>query len=268
VSAAALPDPGLQGVSVFLTRLGVPWLWGADVEKGWVFMRFNVVPITTRWLAPGSYSYGLEHLPKTGGAVLAVNHLSAIDPPLIGSFSNRTIFYMAKYEILQIPIVGEALTWTGGFPVRRGEPDRNGLRRARELVRAGHVVGIFAEGTRQRFGYPGPVHSGAPMIAMKEGLPVIPAAVETFGWSRKNRRACCVVWGPPMSFEGVAHNGSGYKEAAEILRVEILRLWRQAAEAVAAGFPPKLSDGALRHSWTRARDFHRQRTPRRVSGVA
>ncbi len=49
-----------------------------------------------------------------------------------------------------------------------------------------------------------------------------------------------------MSFEGVARNGSGYKEAAEILRVEILRLWRQAAEAVAAGFPPKLSDGTLR----------------------
>jgi 1-acyl-sn-glycerol-3-phosphate acyltransferase len=113
---------------VILTRLGVPWLWGADVEKGWVFMRFNVVPIVTRLLAPGSCSYGLERLPETGGAVLAVNHLSAIDPPLIGSFSNRAIFYMAKYEILQIPIVGEALTWTGGFPVRRGEPDRNGLR--------------------------------------------------------------------------------------------------------------------------------------------
>jgi hypothetical protein len=75
----ALPDEHGQGaVSVILTRLGVPWLWGADVEKGWVFMRFNVVPITTRLLAPGSYSYGLDRLPETGGAVLAVNHLSAI----------------------------------------------------------------------------------------------------------------------------------------------------------------------------------------------
>jgi 1-acyl-sn-glycerol-3-phosphate acyltransferase len=255
-------------VFVILTRLGVPWLWGADVEKGWVFMRFNVVPIVTRLLAPGSCSYGLERLPETGGAVLAVNHLSAIDPPLIGSFSNRAIFYMAKYEILQIPIVGEALTWTGGFPVRRGEPDRNGLRKARDLVREGHVVGVFVEGTRQRFGYPGEVHSGAPMIAMKEGVPVIPAAIESFGWSRTNRRACCVVWGEPMSFTGLACNGSGYKEAAEILRLEILRLWRQAAEAVAADFPPALHEGTLRHSWPRARQFHRQRTPRRASGVA
>jgi 1-acyl-sn-glycerol-3-phosphate acyltransferase len=264
-----LPDEnGSAALSVLLTRLGVPWLWGADVEKGWVFMRFNVVPITTRLLAPGSYSYGLEHLPHAGGAVLAANHLSAIDPLLIGSFSNRAIFYMAKHEILQIPIVGEALTWTGGFPVRRGEPDRNGLRRARELVREGHVVGVFAEGTRQRFGYPGQVLSGAPMIAMKEGLPVIPAAVEIFGWSRKNRRACCVCLGPPMSLTGIACSGSGYKEAAELLRLEILRLWRQAAEAVAAGFPPALNDGTLRHSWPRFHQFYRQRTPRRASGVA
>jgi 1-acyl-sn-glycerol-3-phosphate acyltransferase len=253
---------------MILTRLGVPWLWGADVEKGWVFMRFNVVPITTRWLAPGSYSYGLDRLPTVGGAVVAANHLSAIDPPLIGSFSNRAIFYMAKHEILQIPIIGEALTWTGGFPVRRGEPDRVGLRRARELVRAGHVVGVFVEGTRQRFGYPGDVHAGAPLIAVKEQVPLIPVGVETFGWSRRNRRACCVVWGEPMSFEGIAANGQGYKQAADIVRLQILRLWRQAAEAVAAGFPPLLADGTQRFSWPRAHAFHRQETPRRVSGIA
>ncbi len=58
-----------------LTRLGVPWLWGADVERAWVFMRFNVVPITTRLLAPGSWAYGVGRLPRTGAAVLAANHL-------------------------------------------------------------------------------------------------------------------------------------------------------------------------------------------------
>jgi 1-acyl-sn-glycerol-3-phosphate acyltransferase len=252
----------------FLTRLGVPWLWGADVERGWVFMRFNVVPITTRLLAPGSFSYGLENLPKTGGAVLAVNHLSAIDPPLVGSFSNRAIFYMAKHEILQIPVVGEALTWTGGFPVRRGESDRDGLRRARELVREGHAVGLFVEGTRQRFGYPGLVHSGAAMIAIAEGAPLIPVGVETFGWSRSNRRACAVVFGEPMTFAGLASNGRGYKAATELVRQEILRLWRQAGEAVAAGFPHALPDGTPRSSWPRARQFNRQQTPRRVSGIA
>ncbi len=252
----------------FLTRLGVPWLWGADVEKGWVLMRFNVVPLTTRWFARGSCSYGLERLPESGGAVFAINHLSAIDPPLVGSFSNRAIFYMAKHEILEVPVIGEALTWTGGFPVRRGESDREGLRTACELVREGHVVGVFVEGTRQRFGYPGGAHSGAAMIAMKEDVPLIPVGVETFGWSRRNRRACAVVWGEPMSFTGSVCNGKGYKEATELVRYEIHLLWRQAAEAVAAGFPASLPDGTRRHSWPRAREFHRQTTARRASGIA
>jgi 1-acyl-sn-glycerol-3-phosphate acyltransferase len=251
-----------------LTRLGVPWLWGADVEKGWVFMRFNVVPFTTCVMAPGSYAYGTKRLPRTGGAVLAVNHLSAIDPPLVGSFSNRTLWYMSKSELFDIPIVGEALSWTGAFPIRRGESDRDGMRKARELVRIGHIVGVFVEGTRQRFGYPAEaIHAGALTIALRERVPVIPCGVESFGWSRRNRRACCVVYGEPMSFDDIAANGRGYKQAAEIVRLEILRLWRQAAEAVAANFPRALPDGTARESWPRAWEFVPAGTPRRVSGL-
>jgi 1-acyl-sn-glycerol-3-phosphate acyltransferase len=251
-----------------LTRLGVPWLWGADVENGWVFMRFHAVPITTRVMAPGSFAYGVSRLPRTGGAVLAVNHLSAIDPPLVGSFSNRTLWYMSKSELFDIPIVGEALSWTGAFPIRRGESDREGLRKARELVRLGHIVGVFVEGTRQRLGYPAEeIHAGALTIALKERVPVIPCGLESFGWSRKRRRPCCVVYGSPMSLDGFPANGRGYKAASEVVRAEIFRLWRQAGEAVAAGFPPRLPDGTPRESWPRARQFHRAGTPRRVSGL-
>jgi 1-acyl-sn-glycerol-3-phosphate acyltransferase len=252
----------------FFTRLGVPWLWGADVEKGWIFMRFNVVPITTMIMAPGSWAYGTDRLPRTGGAVLAVNHLSAIDPPLVGSYSNRAIWYMMKSELLDIPVAGEALTWTGAFPIRRGESDREGLRKALELVREGHIVGVFVEGTRQRFGYPADeIHSGATTIALKERVPIVPTAVESFGWSRRSKRACCVVYGEPMTFDDLPANGRGYREAAEIVRLEIKRLWRQAAEAVSAGFPEVLPDGTRRFSWPRAREFHAAPTPRRVSGL-
>ena len=253
-------------MSSLLTRIGLPWLWGADVESAWVVMRFNVVPVTTRVCAPGSCCYGLERLPARGGGVVAINHLSAIDAPLVGSFSNRAIWYMVKSELMEIPVVGEAFGWAGGFSIRRGESDRDGLRQARELVRAGHLIGVFVEGTRQRFGYPGEVHAGALSVALKESVPIIPCAVESFGWGWRNRRACCVVWGNPIDLTGFSSNGTGCRAAAEVTRVEILRLWRQAAEAVSAGYPPVLPDGTARQTWPRAHEFRRAQTRRRSSG--
>jgi 1-acyl-sn-glycerol-3-phosphate acyltransferase len=230
---------------VLLTRLGIERLWGGGPEGGWAFMRYWVRPATL-WLAPGSFGYGLERMPTSGGVVLAVNHLSAIDPPLVGCFSRRAMWYMMKSELTEIPFVGEALTWAGGFPIRRGESDREGLRRARELVRDGHLVSMFPEGTRQRLGYPGEFQPGAAMIALHEQVPVLPCGVESFGWSINNRRPCCVVFGEPLSLEGIPANGHGFRQGTEVIHREVLRLWRMAAEAVAAGFPPALPDGAPR----------------------
>jgi 1-acyl-sn-glycerol-3-phosphate acyltransferase len=252
---------------MLMTRLGIPWIWGADVEKAWSFMRWWVAP-ATMLLAPGSYGYGLDRVPAEGGAVLAANHLSAIDPPFIGSFCRRGLWWMMKAELLDIPFVGEALTWTGAFPIRRGQPDREAIRKARELVGEGHLVGIFVEGTRQRLGYPGPIQPGALTVAMREGAPIVPCAVESFGWSLDNRRACCVVFGEPLRFDDMPPNGRSFREAGAVLEGEIRRLWRQAAEAVAAGFPPELPDGTPRGGWIRPGREVRVRTPRRVSGIA
>jgi hypothetical protein len=54
------------------------------------------------------------------------------------------------------------------------------------------------------------------------------------------------VWGGPLDLSDLPRSGQGYKEAAEVVGAEIRRLWRQAAEAVAAGFPPETEDGAHR----------------------
>jgi 1-acyl-sn-glycerol-3-phosphate acyltransferase len=229
---------------VLLTRLGIPRLWNEDPERLWPYARMLAGPVTL-WLAP-SCGYGLERVPAAGGGVVAANHLSAIDPSLLGSLAPRTIYYMAKKELLDIPIVGEALTWTGAFPVRRGVGDRDSLRLAREIARDGHMVGLFVEGTRQRFGHPGAVLPGAMMIALQEGVPVVPAGIYSFGWTRRNRMPCAVVWGDPIDLGGLPRTAHGYKQAADIVGKEIIRLWRAAGEAIAAGFPPELPDGSRR----------------------
>jgi len=229
---------------VFLTRLGIPKLWREDPETLWPYARHLATPVTF-WLAP-SYGYGLERVPMAGGGVIAANHLSAIDPSLLGSLCPRSIYYMAKKELLDMPFVGDVLMWTGAFPVRRGAGDRESLRQAREIARDGHMVGVFVEGTRQRFGYPGEVLPGATMIALQEGVPIVPCGIYSFGWTKNNRMPCAVVWGDPVDLSGLPRSGRGYKQAADIVGAAILRLWRQAGEAIAAGFPAELPDGARR----------------------
>jgi 1-acyl-sn-glycerol-3-phosphate acyltransferase len=203
------------------------------------------VPRIAVWLAPAA-GYGVDRVPLEGGGVVAANHFSGIDHPLIGGFSPRTIYFLAKAELMKVPVVGPSLSALGVFGVRRGEGDRDALRHARRLAREGNLVGIHLEGTRQRFGHPGAMLPGGLMIALQESVPVIPCGLDTFGWSPRNRRKCAVVWGEPLRLDDLPRNRRGYAEAAEIVGVEIVRLWRLAAEASAAGLPPQLPDGAKR----------------------
>ena len=215
-----------------------------NAEAGWRVGRL-FVPRLAVWLAPAA-GYGVERVPLEGGGVVAANHFSGIDHPLIGGFCPRIIYFLAKAELLEVPVVGWGLKSLGVFGVRRGEGDRDALRQARGLARDGNLVGIHLEGTRQRFGHPGTMQPGGLMIALQEGVPVIPCGLDTFGWSPRNRRKCAVVWGEPMRLDGLPRNRRGYAEAAQVVGAEIVRLWRLAAEASAAGLPPELPDGAKR----------------------
>ena len=228
---------------MLLTRLGIPKLWGEDPGRLWPMARAVVQPVTL-WLAP-SAAYGVDRLPP-GGAVLAANHFSGIDHPLIGSFVPGVTYFLAKSELFEIPVLGEALGWMGVISIRRGEGDRDALRRARHVVREGGLVCVHVEGTRQRLGYPGPLHTGGLMIAMQEGAPVVPLGLDTFGWSPTNRRRCALVFGEPLDLTHLPRNRVGYAEAARIVEQELIRLWRLAAEAAARALPPELPDGTRR----------------------
>ena len=237
-----LVESAPTGVSL-LSRVFPP-LWDEDKDRLWDLMR-AFVPQITLALAP-SYAYGVERLPVEGGVLVAANHFSGIDHPLIGAFSPRPLYFMAKAELFEIPVIGEILGWTNTFPIRRGEADREGVRRARELVREGKAVVVHIEGTRQPFGHPGPIQRGALLIALAERVPVVPCAVDTFGWSPLNRRRCAVVFGEPLPLEGLPRGRAGYDQAGRAVEAAIVSLWRQAVGAVRDGFPERLADGARR----------------------
>lgn len=182
--------------------------------------------------------YGAERVPPEGGLVLALNHFHWLDPAAFGTACPRTIYYMAKAEAHRVPGLGQLIRSFGTFSVRRGESDREAVRMMRRLVRDGHALGLFVEGTRQKSGVPGEVKSGASMVALQEETPVVCGVVHgTQDWRPGNFRPVSVVWGNPMTFEGLPRNAKGYREGSEEIQREIRSLWQWLVDIHAQGRP-------------------------------
>ena len=169
---------------------------------------------------------GLENIPKTGGVVYAINHLHWIDIPIIGLLSPRTVYFVAKAEATNFPALGAFLRLHGAIAIRRGESDREAVRRMRDEARSGHVVGLFVEGTRQKNGRPGVAQPGAAMVGMQEDVPVVPVAIYgTQFWKPGNFRRCTVLFGEPLRFSDLPKNGKGYREATAVIERRIHELF-------------------------------------------
>ena len=182
--------------------------------------------------------YGAVRVPRDAGLVVASNHFSWIDPPVLGAAIPRTLYYMAKVEAHRVPGLGQLMRSFGAFSVRRGESDRDAVRMMRQLVRDGHALGLFVEGTRQRSGVPGPVQPGAAMVAINEEAPVICVAIRgSYEWRLGNFHPVSVAWGSPLSFDGLPRGGKGYKEASVEIERVIRSLWEWLGRIHEAGRP-------------------------------
>ena len=145
---------------------------------------------------------------------------------------------MAKSEVHEVPLVGPFIRLFGTFSVRRGESDREAVRLMRGIVRRGDTLGLFAEGTRQRSGVPGPVQPGAAMVAIQEGVPVVCGAVRgTHEWRPGNFHRIGIAFGQPLVFDDLPRNSRGYREASAQIQTELRRLWDWLGQAEALGHP-------------------------------
>ena len=120
---------------------------------------------------------GAENVPVRGGALIASNHLSNLDPPLVGSSLPRPIHYFAKEELFEIPVFGWMIRRMNAFPVKRLEHDIGAFKKAHALLASGEVVLLFPEGHRSKTGELGAARAGVGMLACKAGVPVIPVCV-------------------------------------------------------------------------------------------
>jgi len=170
--------------------------------------------------------YGAERVPEEGGVVLVFNHFSWLDPPAFGAASPRQLYFLAKAELHEVPVIGPLIKAFGTYAVRRGESDREAVREMRRCVHEGNALGMFAEGTRQRSGVPGDVKPGAAMVALNEQVPVVCAAIHgSQHWQPGNFHPVSVAWGEPLRFDRLPRGGRGYREATIEIERRIRGLW-------------------------------------------
>jgi 1-acyl-sn-glycerol-3-phosphate acyltransferase len=156
---------------------------------------------------------GTENLPQTTPYVLAPVHRSYIDTLLAGYVSDRRVRFMGKEEMWRTPLVAKLFNSLGGFPVRRGTPDREALRICEQILAAGEPVVLFPEGTRQSGPLVQPLFAGPAFVAVRANVPIVPLGIggserampKGAKWLRPTRIALAVgrpIWPPPAPDEG------------------------------------------------------------------
>jgi len=138
--------------------------------------------------------YGLENVPATGGAVVACNHVSTWDPPIVGVAINRKLEFMAKKELFEKPLLRAVMRGLRAFPVDREGQDIGAIKEALRRLKDGRVIGIFVQGTRNAGD--AAALDGASFLAQRAAVPLVPTAI----W--REGRAFHVSFGPPLTPTG------------------------------------------------------------------
>ena len=168
---------------------------------GWLFFRLVfAILFRCRYI-------GANHVPKTGGVILAANHASYLDPPLVGAGLDRDINYLARQSLFRLPLIGRLLRSWNSVPVDREGGGARGLRNILDRLLKGGGIILFPEGTRSRDGKLQPARSGIGLVVAKSDAPVVPVRVfgtfEAYGRNIKFPRPkrVAVTYGAPMHFE-------------------------------------------------------------------
>jgi len=170
--------------------------------------------------------FGLENVPREGSFVFAPTHRSTIDIPVASAATRRRMRFMGKDSIWKYKPIGKIMTGLGAFPVTRGSADLEALKRCIAIVQSGEPLVMFPEGTRHYGPEVQPLFDGAAYIALKTGVPIVPAAIAgTEDVMRSGSKAirfkkCRMVIGKPIAAD-VPGGGRASREQIGDLTVQL-----------------------------------------------
>lgn len=200
---------------------------------GWSLFRL-IFRLYFRWRV-----FDAGRVPQNGPVILAANHTSFLDPPLVGAALDRDISYLARESLFRFPLIGALLRSWNSVPVDREGGGAAGLRAILDRLLAGGGIILFPEGTRSIDGQLKAARSGIGLTVIKSSAPVVPVRVfgtyEAYGRHMKFPlpRRVMVKFGEPMDFvilRGEARHCSKarlkgiYQEVADQIMAEIAKL--------------------------------------------
>lgn len=170
---------------------------------------------------------GRENIPKEKGSyIIASNHVSNNDPPMVGIVFKGKYTFMAKEELFRVnPLFTWLIKKLGAFPVKRGSKDTVAIDSALESLKNGRIFVIFPEGTRSKTGELGKPKSGVTLIAARAKVPVVPVFVK-YG-KKRFRRQVVVSVGKPIpaeSFDVDLEDKRQIRGVSELIMGEIAKL--------------------------------------------
>ena len=139
------------------------------------FLRLVFTPVLKGYF--GLRSEGAERIPERGPLLIAANHASYIDPFVLGATCPRPIHFMMLKKYWKKPLLGWVAGKAGAFPVDPGSANPSAIRESLSVLKGGGVLGIFPEGGISRDGIMKPGMSGVALLALRTGVPVVPAAI-------------------------------------------------------------------------------------------
>ena len=191
---------------------GILWILARII--GWLCFRYRVVGTA----------------PTTGGFIVAANHASYLDIPLLGCGIRRRVWYLGRSDLFPVPGLKAICQWLGWIPLRSGRLDRDAFGKAISLIKRGKIVVIFPEGSRSLDGRLQSPKPGIGVIVERTGCPVVPAYLKgTYDvlpsgtmWPRF--RPVTVFYGDPITFSRNGENKEAKQFYQEVSRTVIDRI--------------------------------------------
>ena len=207
-------------------------------------LAYSIVKITT-WLILRIWNRlevtGQEHVPTHGSVILAANHVSYLDPVAVGVASPRKVVFMAQTELWKPPLMRLYLWLMECIPVERERADYKSIRASIKRIKAGAVMGIFPEGTRQHDGALTEAKRGVGLLAVQAKAPIVPVFIQgTHEALPRGRGAYLpkkirVAFGPQILYTDTRFStgrpeGESHSARHEALAQEVTASWRRLSE--------------------------------------